>query len=98
MEKSPAAVAAEIVHGARQADYGHPFDDFSRTGRMWAAILGVPEITPEQVALCMIAVKVSRHVNLPKFDNLVDIAGYAETLNLVAERRREKEAQGPATE
>lgn len=78
--------AISLVHGARQESYGHPFDDFSRTGRIWGAILGIDPIPPHLVALCMIGVKVSREVNAPKPDNLIDIAGYAEALALVRER------------
>jgi hypothetical protein len=76
-----------LVHGARGTDYGHPIEDFTRTGQMWAAILGLPVVTPEQVALCMIAIKISRECHRPKRDNLVDIAGYAETLDMVRERQ-----------
>lgn len=79
--------AAALVHGARQEAYGHPYDDFSRTGRLWGAILGIPDVPPHLVALCMAAVKISREVNAPKRDNLVDLAGYAEALALVRERQ-----------
>jgi hypothetical protein len=75
-----------LVNGARQNDYGHPIHDFTRTGQMWSAILGVP-VTAEQVALCMIAVKISRLCNAPKRDSIVDIAGYAATLEMVLEKR-----------
>ena len=75
--------AQRLVHGDRGADYGHPVHDFTRTGRIWAAVLGLPEVTPQQVALCMIGVKMSREVNRPKRDNRVDIAGYVETLDMV---------------
>ena len=71
--------AEGLVHGDRNTTYGHPLDDFSRTAQMWSALLGTP-VTPEQVGLCMIAVKLSRECHLPKRDNLVDIAGYAETV------------------
>jgi hypothetical protein len=54
----------------------------NRTAKFWSEILGLP-VTPEQVALCMIAVKMSREVNAHKRDNLVDIAGYARTLETV---------------
>lgn len=74
--------AQRLVHGDRQNDYGHPYHDFSRTAKLWAAILGV-EVTPRQVALCMIQVKVSRECNRPKRDNRVDICGYTETLDMV---------------
>ncbi|CAB4218493.1 Protein of unknown function DUF4406 [uncultured Caudovirales phage] len=78
--------AESLVHGDRGADYGHPFHDFSRTAMIWSAILGIP-ITAEQVALCMVGLKISREVNRPKRDNRVDIAGYAETLEMVNEYR-----------
>jgi hypothetical protein len=34
------------------------------------------EISPEQVALCMVTLKVAREVFSPKRDNLVDAIGY----------------------
>lgn len=79
-----------LVNGPRQAAYGHPLDDFTRTGRIWAAILGVPEVTAEQVALCMVAVKISRECNQPKRDNRVDGAGYFGALDLVVQERQRR--------
>jgi hypothetical protein len=76
--------ANRLVHGDRQNDYGHPFHDFSRTAKMWSAILGV-EVTPAQVGLCMCALKISRECNKPKRDNLTDLAGYAATVQMVRE-------------
>ena len=73
--------AQRLVHGDRGADYGHPLDDFSRTALIWSAILGV-QVTAEQVGLCMIGVKLSRQCNKPKRDNMVDAAGYAETVQM----------------
>jgi hypothetical protein len=81
--------ANSIVHGDRQASYGHPLDDFSRTAKMWSAILG-HEVTPEQVGLCMCAVKISRQINTPKRDNLVDLAGYAATVDMVVEEKAKR--------
>jgi len=78
--------ALNLVNGERQSDYGHPYDDFSRTAKLWSAILDIP-ISPEQVALCMVAVKLSREVHKHKKDNLVDIAGYAETLAMVVDEK-----------
>lgn len=92
--------AQRLVHGDRQADYGHPLDDFTRTGQMWAAILGVP-VTPEQVGLCMAAVKISRQCNRPKRDNMTDLAGYAATVDMVVSERDRRslavETFGPLT-
>lgn len=82
--------ANKLVHGDRNADYGHPLDDFSKTAAMWSAILGV-HVTPEKVGLCMCAVKISRQLNKPKPDNLIDLAGYAETVNMVIEEKHRRE-------
>lgn len=78
--------AHRLVNGPRQGDYGHPAEDFARTGRIWGAILGIPDVEPHVVALCMAGVKISRHVNSPKRDNLTDLAGYAATAELVHQR------------
>lgn len=79
--------AQRLVHGNRGTDYGHPIDDYTRTGRMWGAILGIGDIDPRIACLMMGAVKISREVNKHKRDNLVDLAGYAECANMVAERQ-----------
>jgi uncharacterized protein DUF6378 len=78
--------ANRIVEGDRDHDYGHPFDNLSRVALMWTAILGIP-VDPEDVGLCMMAMKISRQVNRPKRDNLVDAAGYAATVQMVIEER-----------
>lgn len=75
--------AYRIVHADRGVDYGDPSEDFTRTGRMWGAILGIPDLTAQQVALCMIALKLSREAHRHKRDTLVDIAGYVETLVMI---------------
>lgn len=87
------AEADRLVSSDRQNDYGHPYDDFSKTAAMWTVILGT-EVKPEQIPLCMIAVKLSRQVNKPKRDNLVDIAGYAKTADMVLERIKDMHAKG----
>lgn len=79
--------AQVLVYGNRQDDYGHPIEDFTRTGRIWGAILGVPDVSPELVGLCMAAVKMSRYVNKAKRDSLIDLAGYAATIELIEEAR-----------
>ena len=78
--------AQRIIYGDRQEAYGHPFDDFGRTGRMWGAILGIPDIPPATVGLMLAAVKISREVNRPGRDNLTALAGYAGCVALVRER------------
>jgi len=73
--------AADIVGGSRQADYGTPLANHSRTAALWSAYLGIP-VTARQVCMLNILQKVSRDVHAPKRDNLVDIAGYAENAHL----------------
>ena len=74
--------AQDAVYGTRHDDYGHPREDFTRTAVLWTGLLhdklaDGAHITPEDVARCMIAVKLSRDVHSPKRDNRVDMAGYA---------------------
>jgi hypothetical protein len=87
-DESALEEAQRLVHGNRGADYGHPIDDYTRTGRIWGAILGIPDIDPRICCLMMAGVKVSREVNKSKRDNRVDLAGYAECAEMVAERQK----------
>ncbi len=88
--KSILREAERLVHGPRQEAYGHPTDDFTRTGRMWGAILGTDDVPPELVGLCMVALKLSREVNQHNDENLIDGAGYLETVRLVWEATEER--------
>jgi hypothetical protein len=62
--------------GERTNSYGPATQDFVRTAHMWEAILGI-DIAPAQVALCMVALKISRACWSDNRDNWVDMAGYA---------------------
>ena len=64
-----------ITHD-RQDQYGSPEDCFSDIAKGWAVILEV-EVTPAQVAQCMIWLKVAREKYRHKRDNIVDLMGYA---------------------
>jgi hypothetical protein len=68
--------ALRITKGDRNASYGPPDQDFQRTAAMWSAIKGVP-FEAREVALFMIALKLSRETHQRKLDNWIDIAGYA---------------------
>jgi hypothetical protein len=87
--------AQRLVHGDRQDDYGHPLDDFTKTGLIWTACL-IDKLKPdavvdaEDVALMMVGVKISRQVNRPKRDNLVDGSGYFATLDMVIKERERR--------
>lgn len=80
--------ANALVHGARNADYGHPADDFAAVAKAFNAyvekkynIANLLEAT--DVPIFQMVVKIMREANKPKRDNLVDIAGYAATLEMV---------------
>jgi len=92
MEKSILAEALKVVHGSRQDNYSHPLDNFTKIAKLWSVILD-KEVTPEQVGLCMVAVKISRELHRPHRDNLVDGAGYFETIHLVKEERLKRLAR-----
>jgi len=81
--------AKRITTADRQQDYGHPLADFTRTAMLWTGILAGrlrdgQHVTPMDIPLCMIAVKLARQAHRHKRDNLVDIAGYARTAAMVA--------------
>jgi hypothetical protein len=83
--------ALRITGGDRMSDYGPPDQDFRRTAIMWEQILnsrivdGELKIKPQDVASCMIALKLSRQTHQGKRDNWVDIAGYSRCGNLCQE-------------
>ncbi len=76
--------AGSLVFGDRNRDYGHPYDDFSKTAAFWSTYKGV-EFTPEDVALMMVLLKLSRQMFRPKRDNMVDVCGYAECCQRIIE-------------
>jgi hypothetical protein len=79
-------VANRIVHGARQKDYGHPYEDFSKTAGYWSVLFGV-EVKPWQVPMAMWLLKTSRLMQTPThYDSIVDVAGYTGTYELVIDR------------
>ena len=71
--------AYNLVTGDRQKDYDHPARNFDRIARLWSVALD-KDITPEDVAVCMVLVKIAREVHAPKRDNRVDAVGYLLTL------------------
>ena len=85
--------AQSIIKGARQESYGRALESFTRIGKLWEQVLGV-EISPEQVALCLVQLKVSRAVSSPTHrDSWVDIAGYAGCWELIQIGRDEHASQ-----
>lgn len=76
-----------LLTGPRQQAYGRPDISLSRIADMWSAILG-QMIEPEQVALCLAAMKIAREANRHDRDNIVDAIGYLVLGQTTADRYR----------
>lgn len=67
----------------RRDDYGDPVEQFRAIADRWSITLGTP-ITPSQVALCMIDLKLARLAYDPgHVESIVDVIGYAALLREV---------------
>ena len=51
--------AERLTHGNRNSNYGEPLVNHQRIADIWSVILGV-KVRPDQVALCMVGVKIAR--------------------------------------
>ena len=68
----------------REGIYGPPRELFAHVAARWSLVLGV-EVTPAQVAMCLIDLKLARLSRDPShLDSIVDVAGYAAILSEVA--------------
>jgi hypothetical protein len=85
--------AEATISGPRQADYGDKLANFSQIAMLWQGVLARKlgadsAITPEDVALCMIQVKVARLSHKPDhFDSILDVAGYAGCYSVLQDER-----------
>ena len=74
---------AALIIKERGEAYGAAAKNMATTARLWSVVLGV-DVTPEQVALCLIQLKVARLLVTPSHaDSVADIAGYAAVLHEV---------------
>jgi hypothetical protein len=75
--------AADLVTNRRR-EYGEPVHLFEQVAKRWSLTLGT-EISPAQVVLCLIDLKVARLARDPRhFDSQADVAGYAACLREVS--------------
>lgn len=81
--KSIFTEAEVLINGQRQQDYGDKLQNFSQISMLWQGTLAHKLqpgqfITAEDVALCMMQVKIARMAKSPDHrDSLLDVAGYA---------------------
>jgi len=74
--------AADLVADRREI-YGPPAASMAVVAKRWSITLGRP-VTPAQVVLCLIDLKLARLGHNPKHqDSLLDVAGYAAVLKEV---------------
>lgn len=91
--------AAKIVEGARQQNYGSPEDNFKRIAALWETYLFYRPtkelwvITPSDVCIMMMLVKLARLMNTPDhWDSIEDVIGYATCMaSFVDDNKVEKE-------
>ncbi len=86
--------ANRLTSTERRDSYGHPADHHEMTAAILTVLLrdklaAGKSITARDFQRFIIADKLVRDVNLPQRDNLVDIAGYARTAEMVEERDAE---------
>lgn len=68
---------AVVRNGAREAEYGPPLQDFTRTVNMWASLGIATSQDPADMALAMTALKLSRlKGSRGHYDSIVDGIGY----------------------
>jgi hypothetical protein len=81
-ENSILETAIKVTSGERRRDYDSATPNHKRIAKLWNSYLGVRKneanpISPFDVAIMMILLKIARVVHTPTRDGFVDIAGYA---------------------
>jgi hypothetical protein len=72
------------VLAERQQSYGDPAVSMAAVAARWSITLGRP-VTPAQVVLCLIDLKLTRLAHDPRhYDSVIDAIGYAALLQEVA--------------
>ena len=83
--------AEHMVCGHREQDYGSPEDSFNLIAKLWAAYLGMNDITPVDVSMMMALLKIARiGGGRATADSFIDLAGYAACGGEIATRKEEK--------
>lgn len=83
--------AGRLINGDRAKDYGDAYEMHRRIAEGWSEILRV-NVRPDQVALCMAWLKISRLVETPGHtDSYVDLVAYGA---LAAEINKKDSSKG----
>lgn len=90
MEESILNEAIKIRNGERNADYGDAIINMKRITNILNTIQN-KQFDEIDVCNVMIAVKLGRELHNHKRDNLVDLCGYADILNILHENKNENE-------
>lgn len=80
----------------REKNYDSPRENFTRIAGYWNILLEgklTRPITPEEVALMMVLMKVAREQHQHKEDNLVDLIGYAAIATRLTQEEARRDAQ-----
>ncbi len=76
--------------GERNADYGDAVESFEIVAKIANAITGL-NLTPAQCRKVLLAVKLTRERYNHKRDNLIDLCGYADILELIETSTTDKQ-------
>lgn len=92
---------ARVAVVERAGAYGSPAPFFAAVARRWSLTLGI-DVTPRQVILCLVDMKLQRALSGGGLDTFADIAGYAacgfELEGFLPDEPRASEAAGATTE
>lgn len=91
-ERSILDEAKDIRSNSRQSDYGDAVVNFENISKM-ASLITRKELSPYDCVAVQIAVKLCRHGFHKKRDNMVDLAGYADIMQLIVDRENVKNGQ-----
>ena len=80
----------QILH-ARGSQYGHPIENHKRIAQLWSAYLNYP-IQPNEVAILMCLVKISRQAEDPRVDdNYKDALGYISIAKTITDAMQDED-------
>jgi hypothetical protein len=96
-EEAVLDIANKLVNGDRGKDYGHPYDDYNCTIKLFNTLMEKKyqfefndaklPFKAEDGIIFLMCVKLSREMNAIKRDNMIDLAGYAECYDKALTRR-----------